>query len=422
MSESPSLLPLPDTPAGRAVRQIAEMIRNRGGRALLAGGGVRDLLSGRPLTDFDLEVYGLDAETLQKTVSAEFSIDTVGMSFGVIKVRHLPIDIALPRRENKTGKGHRGFMITTVPDLSFAEAAARRDFTVNAIMCDPLTGEIIDPHNGRTDLQNQILRHVSEHFSEDPLRVLRGMQFIARFGFTPAPETVQLCRELSQAELAPERIGTEWDKFLLQGTHQVQAIAFLRDSGWLRFYPELAALPGYFLDAVADALEHAASHRTGKDADDRCIAAAILCRYLTEEEAASLLAGIWRRNDLQKSAVALAKYAEIPAGPLPEDRSLRRLALTVERMDLLTQVSGCFFPAKEEESKRFQDRCQALDIWQAPPIPILQGRHLIARGIKPGKRMGEVLQKCFEAQLDGVFAGETDALQFLESLEPMSGD
>ena len=116
MSESPSLLPLPDTPAGRAVRQIAEMIRNRGGRALLAGGGVRDLLSGRPLTDFDLEVYGLDAETLQKTVSAEFPIDTVGMSFGVIKVRHLPIDIALPRRENKTGKGHRGFMITTVPD------------------------------------------------------------------------------------------------------------------------------------------------------------------------------------------------------------------------------------------------------------------------------------------------------------------
>ena len=91
-------------------------------------------------------------------------------------------------------------------------------------------------------------------------------------------------------------------------------------------------------------------------------------------------------------------------------------------MDLLAQVSGCFFPAKKEESKRFQDRCQALDIWQAPPIPILQGRHLIARGIKPGKRMGEILQKCFEAQLDGVFSGETDALQFLESLEPMSGD
>ena len=413
---------LPETPAGDAVRRISELIRSCGGRALLAGGGVRDLLSGRELNDFDLEVYALDAETLQKTVSAELPLDTVGMSFGVMKIRHLPIDIALPRRENKTGQGHRGFMVTTVPDLSFFEASARRDFTVNAMMCDPLTGEIIDPHGGQADLQKKILRHVSSHFSEDPLRVLRGMQFIARFGFTPAPETVQLCRELSQTELAAERIGDEWDKFLLKGTHQTAAIAFLRDSGWLRFYPELAALPDYFLDAVADALEYAASRRTGNEADDRCIAAAILCRYLTKEEAESLLARIWRRNDLQKQAADLARHAEIPAGPLPEDPSLRRLALTVGRMDLLTRIAASFFPAKEEEWERFQARCQALDIWQTPPVPILQGRHLISRGIPPGKVMGEILRKCFEAQLDGKFTDEKQALQFLESVKPPAAD
>ena len=413
---------LPDTPAGHAVRQIAEMIRGRGGRALLAGGGVRDLLSGRTLKDFDLEIYGLDADTLLNTVAEKFPLDTVGMSFGVIKIRHLPIDIALPRRENKTGAGHRGFMITAVPDLSFEEASARRDFTVNAMMCDPLTGEIIDPHGGLKDLQKKILRHVSLHFSEDPLRVLRGMQFIARFGFAAAPETVALCRELSQKELAPERIGDEWDKFLLQGTHQVAAIQFLRDTGWLRFYPELAALPGSFLDAVADALEYAAQHRTGTDADDRVVAAAVLCRYLTEDEAANLLAGIWRRNDLQKQALPLARYAEVPAGPLPADRSLRRTALAVERMDLLELVAGSFFPAHEEALEKFRERCQFLNILQTPPRPILQGRHLIARGIKPGKDMGAILQKCFEAQLDGEFADEKQALQFLERVKPATAD
>lgn len=415
-------LPLPDTPAGHAVRQIAELIRSRNGRALLAGGGVRDLLSGRALKDFDLEVYGLDAETLLQTVGEQFPLDTVGMSFGVIKIRHLPIDIALPRRENKTGAGHRGFMITTVPDLSYAEASARRDFTVNAMMCDPLTGEIIDPHNGRADLEKKILRHVSCHFSEDPLRVLRGMQFIARFGFTPAPETVAECRKLSQMELAPERIGDEWDKFLLHGVHQVSAIQFLRDTGWLRFYPELAALPGSFLDAVADALEIAAQNRTGNDADDRLVAAAILCRYLTEDEAFAFLAGIWRRNDLQKKAIRLARHSEIPAGPLPEACSLRRTALAVERMDLLAQVAAGFFPAYDDALEQFRDRCQHLNIWQTPPSPILQGRHLIACGIRPGKNMGAILEKCFDAQLDGAFADEDGALAFLKNMNPLPED
>ncbi len=415
-------LPLPDTPAGHAVRQIAEMIRSRGGRALLAGGGVRDLLSGRALTDFDLEVYGLDAETLQNTVAEKFPLDTVGMSFGVMKVRHLPIDIALPRRENKTGAGHRGFMVTTIPDLSYEEASARRDFTVNAMMCDPLTGEIIDPHNGQGDLQKKILRHVSSHFSEDPLRVLRGMQFIARFGFTPAPETVALCRDLSQEELAQERIGCEWDKLLLQGSCQQQALEFLKNCGWSRFYPEWDALPEEQYRTIAIALDRAAQNRTGTENDNRIIACAVLCRFFTQEAAESFLAGIWRRNDLAKQVIPLAANAAIPAGTLPEDPALRRLALKVGRMDLLAQLADCFYPEKTQETAAFRERCQLLDIRQAPPRPLIQGRHLIANGFKPGKTMGAVLEQCFAAQLDGVFDDESGALAFLQRMKPVQKD
>ena len=199
------------------VLELAGLFHSAGGRALLVGGAVRDGLLGRQVKDFDLEIHGLSAVRVLELLQKNCEVDAVGMSFGVIKVKHLDLDISLPRKENKTGAGHRGFLIEVSPDLSIAEAAARRDFTVNAIMYDPLTCELLDPHGGIKDLGNKILRHVSFHFTEDPLRVLRGMQFAARMGFDFAPETVKLCSVIDQNELAIERIGTEWEKLLLQG-------------------------------------------------------------------------------------------------------------------------------------------------------------------------------------------------------------
>ena len=162
----------PDLDAARAV---AELVRSLGGRAWLVGGCVRDALLGRPCHDFDLEVYGVPADRLEAALAARWPLDKVGASFGVVKLKHRDIDIALPRRENRLGAGHRDFAIASDPDLSPAEAAARRDFTLNAVMADPLTLEILDPWNGVGDLRAGVLRHVSEHFAEDPLRVLRGM-------------------------------------------------------------------------------------------------------------------------------------------------------------------------------------------------------------------------------------------------------
>src|SRR5215213_3465408 len=172
----------------------------RVGRPRLVGGGVRDWLLGIAAKDFDVEVAGVDFETLHRTLAPFGATDVSGRSFGVIKVRSAhtgaEYDFSLPRRESKTGAGHRGFAIEPDPTLSDADAAARRDFTVNAIALDPFTGALIDPHGGQRDLSARVLRHTSVAFAEDPLRVLRAVQLAARFDFILAPETAALCRSI----------------------------------------------------------------------------------------------------------------------------------------------------------------------------------------------------------------------------------
>ena len=227
-----------------AVRTVAEIVRRAGGRALLVGGCVRDGLLGGDPKDFDIECFGVSAADLQSALSERFDLDLVGASFGVIKLHGHDIDVAMPRRETKLGLGHRAFEMECDPSLTLEEASARRDFTVNAIYLDPLTGETLDPWNGRADLERRVLRHVGEHFAEDPLRVLRGMQFVARFGLDPAPETVEVCRAMTPEGLASERLMGEWSKLLLQGVEISKGLNFLRDTGWVQYYPELVALIG----------------------------------------------------------------------------------------------------------------------------------------------------------------------------------
>src|SRR5215212_8841366 len=183
------MVDLPDT-----VSFLARTIHAAGGRALLVGGCVRDELMGVPPKDWDLEVYNLDAVRLREILDQLGPVNVVGESFTVYKLgRHL--DVSIPRRERKSGRGHKAFVIEGDPAMSVEEATRRRDFTINAILQDPLTGEIIDPFNGRVDIEQRMLRAVSEEtFAEDSLRVLRAAQFAARFEFDIDPDTVELCR------------------------------------------------------------------------------------------------------------------------------------------------------------------------------------------------------------------------------------
>src|SRR5581483_8192821 len=201
-------------------KEIAAAARTAGGRALIVGGWVRDLLRGHPSKDIDIEVFGIGQPELAALLAPLGRVEAVGQSFPVYKVARPgedAVDVALPRRESKKGRGHKGFEVQGDPFMSPAEAARRRDFTVNAISWDPLTEQIEDPFDGRRDIDRRILRAVDlETFGDDSLRVLRAIQFAARFEYTLHGDTAALCRRIPLDDLPAERVWGEIEKLLLQ--------------------------------------------------------------------------------------------------------------------------------------------------------------------------------------------------------------
>ena len=436
------------------VIEVAELVKSAGGRALLVGGCVRDRLLGGEPKDFDIEVYGLSPETLQHTLSRKFELDLVGVSFGVIKLHGHDIDVALPRRETKLGEGHRAFEMEYDPNLPIEEASARRDFTVNAIYMDPLTDEIIDPWNGRVDLEKRILRHVSDHFREDPLRVLRGMQFVARFDLTAAPETIEVCRSMTPEGLAQERLMGEWSKLLLQGKKISKGLNFLRDVGWVKYYPELEALigceqapewhpEGDVWNHTLCCLDAVDEWRTGED--DLVVGLAVLChdfgkpacskfdpakgriRSLGHDEEGvaptlSFLRRLTNEERLFKEVPPLVRMHMRPFAMWRDrssDGAIRRLAAKVVRIDRLCRVAAADdagrppFPRDPTSYLWLAEQAKRLEVEAAAPKPIVMGRHLLEFGMKPGPEFKRILDRCFEAQLDGAFSDLESGLAFL---------
>ncbi len=233
-----------------AIAKLSEKVPG----VLLVGGAVRDVLLGISTKDADVEVYKTAPADLEKILRELFpQVDVVGASFGVYKIsldEGRMLDVAIPRTESKTGKGHKGFEVTGDPNLSIDEALRRRDFTINAIALDVSTGEMIDPYNGREDLAKKILRVVDPRtFVEDPLRVFRGIQFVARFGLSVEPKTFELLRQMVENgdldELSKERVTDEWKKLLLKAPRPSVGLELMRALDIIpHYYPELAALIG----------------------------------------------------------------------------------------------------------------------------------------------------------------------------------
>ena len=228
------------------IRAIARAVRDRGGRALLVGGCVRDGLMGITSTDIDCEVHGIPPEGLRALLAPFGEIDGSGAGYGIFSLRGQGIDIALPRTERRTGPSHRDFAVAVDPDLPPERAAARRDFTVNAIMRDALTGEYVDPFGGIEDLRRGVLRAVpGEGFEDDALRVLRGAQFAARFALSPDEGTLARMRRMPVAHLSGARVLAELKKALLQAAQPQAFFAVLDQAGALApWFAELAALRG----------------------------------------------------------------------------------------------------------------------------------------------------------------------------------
>ena len=241
---------------------VARDIHDAGGRALLVGGCVRDGLLSLPCSDIDCEVHGLARETLFALLERHGHVDRSGEAFGVFTLPEIGVDFALPRMEKRTGSAHTDFEIEAIPDLSPMQAAARRDFTVNAIMQDALTGEIIDPYGGEEDLKNGVLRAVpGGQFEEDPLRVLRGAQFAARFHLTPEEDTLKAMRRMPLCHLSGPRVMAEMKKALLHSDAPDVFFRVLCQANALSpWFKELDSLRGVPQNPVyhpeGDAFEH----------------------------------------------------------------------------------------------------------------------------------------------------------------------
>ena len=230
----------------RMAIDIAKLVNKQGGRTFYVGGYVRDEILNKPSKDVDIEVHGITSDELKSILMNLGKLRTQGASFGVYNLDGYDIDIVQPRKETATGRGHKDFEVFVDPFIGYEKAAERRDFTINAMMEDVLTGEIVDPFGGYDDCKNGIIRHVNDNtFKEDPLRVLRAAQFASRFGFKIAPETKDVMREMDLSTLSHERVYGEMKKALMKSDRPSIFFETLRDVNQLdTWFPELKAMIG----------------------------------------------------------------------------------------------------------------------------------------------------------------------------------
>jgi tRNA nucleotidyltransferase (CCA-adding enzyme) len=232
-----------------ALERIVRDLRESGFHAVVVGGSVRDALLGHEPKDIDIEVYRISYDQLAAFLTTRGRVDLVGKSFGVVKLSGSGFntcDFSVPRRDSKTGPGHRDFNAHFDASITPREAASRRDFTINAMSFDPLTGEIWDFFGGQSDLNNSVLRATSDAFSEDPLRVLRGMQFACRFNLTVDAGTAAMSRNIASeySTLARERVAEEFMKWAVKSPHPGRIAEYLQSTGWIIHFPEIQNLFG----------------------------------------------------------------------------------------------------------------------------------------------------------------------------------
>ncbi len=437
------------------VLELARAVRARGGRALLVGGCVRDSLLGKDAKDWDVEVYGIEPSALRELLENFGRVDAVGEAFTVYKLGQ-ELDVSLPRRERKTGRGHRAFEIAGDPLMTIEEAARRRDFTINAILQDPLTSEIIDPYKGRADIENKILRMVAEEtFAEDSLRVLRAAQFAARFEFEIEPETIEACRTIDLTDVARERIWGEMEKLLLRARRPSMGLDWLEKLGALdQLFPEIKALIGIPQQKEwhpeGDVFVHTllVADRARELIDDLVypkqvtVMLGALCHDFGKPATTEFLEGRWRSRgheeagiaptekflerlnihtldgyDVRSQVVALVRDHLKPGEFYKKrdevgDGAFRRLAQRCE-LDLLYRVAKAdslgrnadWVPRENwfgsDAQEWFIARARELAVEERPPAPILLGRHLLEMGLKPSPRIGAITKAVYELQLEG---------------------
>ncbi len=451
------------------VDQIVRELRAAGYRAVVVGGAVRDALLGGQPKDFDVEVYGVAYDRLAGFLARHGRVDLVGKSFGVVKLTAADheYDFSVPRRDSKLGLGHRDFQTTFDNDISPREAASRRDFTINAMAYDPVTDELLDLFGGAEDLKNRILRATSAAFAEDPLRVLRGMQFACRFDLTLEPGTAAMCKTIVDHydTIVKERVADEFMKWAVKSSRPGRIAEYLKASGWEVHFPEIGRLAGVPQDPgwhpegdvgthtmlVVDAAARIAA-REKLEGDDRAVLifaalshdfAKATTTMLREREgkmrwtswgheadggpmARGFLERIGIKSAIVDRVVRMVEnhLASSSIGREVTPRAVRRLAMrlapaTIADLVRLIEADYSGRPplptGLPEGAMRIREMAEAQAVHHGPQAPLILGRHVMPYfADQPGKHIGEVTAAAYEAQADGAFSNHEEALQWLE--------
>ena len=422
--------------------KIASRVAERGGRAYFVGGFVRDRIMGIENKDIDIEVHGVHPEVLAEILDSLGKRTEMGADFGIFGLRGYDLDIAMPRKEEATGRGHKDFAVFVNPFLGTEKAAKRRDFTMNALMQDVETGEVIDHFGGVEDIRKGVIRHVNaQTFVEDPLRVLRAGQFAARFGFSVAEETVDLSRTMDLSALARERIMGELEKALLKADTPSIFFEEMRKMNQLSFwFPEVEQLIGVVqnpqfhpegdvwthtmmvLDQAAGLKERAANplgfmlaaltHDFGKVITTTVIDGRIRSR---EHEIKGLpmiktfLKRITNETKLIKYVLnmdELHMYPKIMASQEAKNKSMNRLfdrAIDPEGLVLFTRADhmGRAGSVRDEKTEEFLEK-SLREFHETMEKPYVMGADLVAAGLKPGPYFSEILGFAHKLRLAGV--------------------
>ena len=489
MQEQGQVYQLPlNIPVSNTLSAIMQELAQNGMRALIVGGSVRDAIMGYDPKDIDIEVYGTDfyglAQVLKKygqlangAGDDNSSSPIVGKAFGVIKFvdpEGNDYDFSLPRRDNKTGAGHKDFDVSVDPNMSPQEAASRRDFTMNALAWDPLTQEVHDYYGGVNDIQSKTLRATSPAFAEDPLRVLRGMQFAARFGMRMDPETAETCRSIMDQyqHLPKERISEEWMKLATKGKFPGAVFDYLISTGWIDLYPRLAQMVGVPQDPewhpegnvethVGHTMDSAAevADREGLKGDDRAV---LVLGLMTHDLAKSLPehGGTTMQREKDGKMRWTSHGHEEAGGPMAQEllssmgikkSIIQRIVPLVQNhlqhanwkangpsKSQLRQLSDRLHPATLQELAWMVES----DASGRPPLPkampdiiknmvamaekdgilnnrppqMIQGRDILPYyGGKPGKYIGDITKDAYQAYLKGAFTTPEEAQLWLKN-------
>ena len=436
------------------LEEILKDLQKIGATPILVGGSVRDFFLNIPIKDYDIEIFGINSlEIIQNCLEKFGSVKLVGKSFGVLtlRVNEYDFDFALPRTETKIGNYHQDFEVITNANLSFKEAAIRRDFTINAIGYDFFKKEFLDPFDGINDLKNKIIKHINDTtFIEDSLRVYRAVQFASRFDFEIDENTKKLCKQIvlngDLVHLPKERIYEEFKKLFLKSAKPSIGFELLRELGVLKYFQELEIL----IDCIQDPIYHPEGDvwiHTMMSLDELArilkeeniedeyrklyLFYGILCHdfgkpFCTKEIDGKITSfkheslGIEPTINFLLKLTNEKKFIEIVCSLVKNHltpfqlylaesslKAIKRLSLKVNIEDLcLVCLADCLGRTIKDKEKCpnatswLLNKAKELEIHNVPIKPLVQGRDLIKLGFKPSEKFKEILEFAFDLQLD----------------------